>query len=67
MIQRLDDLAIKTRVGMVKLMEDEQGDTSFISLIIILGLVVTLAGVFIGFKDTIINAAKAAIDKGVNY
>lgn len=33
----------------------ERGDTNFISILIILGIVVVLGGLFIGFKDQIIG------------
>lgn len=34
---------------------DERGDTNFISILIILGIVIVVAGVFIGFKDQIVD------------
>lgn len=41
---------------------DERGDTNFISILIILGIVILLAGVFIGFKDTIVSQVQAIIE-----
>ena len=41
---------------------DERGDTNFISILIILGVVIILAGVFMGFKNQIVNQVKAIID-----
>ena len=38
-----------------EMMNDEKGDTNFISVLIILGIVVVLAGVFMGFKDQIVK------------
>lgn len=46
-------------------MASERGDTNFISILIILGIVVVLAAAFIGFKDTIINAVNGMIDKNI--
>ena len=43
-------------------LESERGDTNFISILIILGIVIILAGVFIGFKDTIVAQVQAIID-----
>lgn len=34
---------------------DELGDTNFLSVLIILGIVLVLAGVFMGFKDQIVG------------
>lgn len=34
---------------------DERGDTNFISILIILGIVIIVAGVFIGFKEQIVK------------
>lgn len=41
---------------------DESGDTNFISIIIILGIVIVLAGIFIAFKDKIIDVVKDTIN-----
>jgi len=40
----------------------ERGDTNFISILIILGVVIVLAGVFIGFKDQIVQQVQDIID-----
>lgn len=42
--------------------KEERGDTNFISILIILGIVILLAGLFIGFKDQIVNQVKAIVD-----
>ncbi len=41
---------------------DERGDTNFISILIILGIVILLAGVFIGFKDQIVGQVQGIIN-----
>ncbi|MDR2088616.1 MAG: hypothetical protein LBP73_04595 [Clostridiales Family XIII bacterium] len=41
---------------------DERGDTNFISIIVVLGIALVVAGVFMGFKDQIIGKAKEIID-----
>ena len=41
---------------------NEQGDTNFISIIIILGIVIIVAGTFATFKDQILKAAEEAIN-----
>ena len=42
--------------------DDERGDTNFISILIILGIVIILAGLFMGFKDTIVNQVREIMD-----
>lgn len=42
--------------------KEEKGDTNFISILIILGVVIVLAGVFMGFKDQIIEQVQSIID-----
>ncbi len=46
-----------------KSLTDERGDTNFISILIILGIVIILAGLFIGFKDKIVEQVQEIIDK----
>lgn len=43
-------------------MTSERGDTNFISILIILGIVIILAGVFMGFKDQIVGQVQEIID-----
>lgn len=43
-------------------LKDESGDTNFISIIIILGIVIVLAGVFIAFREKIVEAVKNVVD-----
>ncbi len=52
--------AVIDRAG--KSLADERGDTNFISILIILGIVIILAGLFIGFKDQIVGQVKAIVD-----
>lgn len=40
----------------------ERGDTNFISILIILGLVILLSAVFMGFKDTIVAKVQEIMD-----
>jgi hypothetical protein len=41
---------------------DERGDTNFISIIVVLGIALVVAGVFMTFKDTIIATAQDIIE-----
>lgn len=42
--------------------EDERGDTNFISILILLGVAIGLAAIFIGFKDQIVEMVQEIID-----
>lgn len=43
-------------------LKNEDGDTNFISIIIILGVVIVLAGIFVAFKDQIIGSVSDVIN-----
>ncbi|MDE5965226.1 MAG: hypothetical protein K2G89_00110 [Lachnospiraceae bacterium] len=46
--------------------ESERGDTNFISILIILGIVVAVATVFMGFKDQIVTKVSTAISNFIS-
>lgn len=48
--------------GFNKVMKEEKGDTNFISIIIILGIVIVVAGVFMGFKDQIVAMVRDKVN-----
>ena len=48
--------------ALAKKLRSERGDTNFISILIILGIVVALAGVFIGFKDQIVSKVEEIVN-----
>ncbi len=55
----------KMNMGAIRLyaaLQNERGDTNFISILIILGIVVVLAGVFIGFKDRIVAEVEKQVE-----
>ena len=52
----------KMHKGFNNLMQDEKGDTNFISIINILGIVIIVAGVFMGFKDQIVNMVQEKVN-----
>lgn len=52
----------KARVALSKVVRNERGDTNFISILIILGIVILLAALFIGFKDQIVEQVQGIID-----
>lgn len=51
----INSMLIKAYLTIMDKMRSERGDTNFISIIIILGIVLLLATLFIGFKDRIVN------------
>ena len=55
-------ITVNAKAGFRKFMKDEKGDTNFISILIILGVVIALAGVFIGFKEDIVNEVNGIIE-----
>lgn len=55
MLDVLDMWYIKATTNVKRMMSNERGDTNFISIIIILGIVLIVAAVFIGFKDKIVG------------
>lgn len=54
------DLMIMNQIARFK--KEEKGDTNFISILIILGVVILLAGVFIKFKGEIVKQVQDIID-----
>lgn len=43
-------------------LKNEKGDTNFISILIVMGIVIILAGLFIGFKDQIVGQVRDIVD-----
>ena len=72
MIQKLNEKVQKAVWKAHFAMEDvknavisERGDTNFISILIILGIVMVLAGVFIAFKDQIVAQVQKLINENI--
>ena len=45
-----------------RFIKNEKGDTNFISILIVMGIVILLAGLFIGFKDQIVTMVQEIVD-----
>lgn len=67
---KITELEVKTYLGSIQFGRkiknkflNEDGDTNFISIIVVLAIVLVLAGVFIAFKDTILTEVKKIYDK----
>lgn len=56
----IDKKFVGAKVALENVMSDETGDTNFISIAIILGIVLVVAMTFIGYKDRIMD--KVATD-----
>lgn len=60
---KLTQLYCKAATDLYYAKNSEQGDTNFISIIIILAIVIIVAGVFVAFKNQIVDAASDAINE----
>ncbi len=62
----LESLLWRARLETTRLLrdvrDDESGDTNFISILIILGIVILLAGTFMGFRDQIVGQVQEIIN-----
>ncbi len=59
---KLTQLYCKAATDLYYAKNSEQGDTNFISIIIILAIVILVAGIFIIFRDKILTSASKAIE-----
>ncbi len=57
-----DRMYLKGMMRVQAMLKREEGDTNFISILIILGVVVILAGVFMAFKDQIVGQVNNIIN-----
>ena len=55
LMNKVDLLMIKTKLKLDSFFHDEKEDTIFISILVILGIVLALAGIFLGFKDQVLG------------
>lgn len=55
LMNKVNTLYIKAQCKIAAFKNNEKGDTNFISILVILGIVLALAGVFLAFKDKIIT------------
>lgn len=58
--QKLDNMVWKVRRGVTSFLYTEDGDTNFLSIIIILAIVLLLAIAFMAFKDQILKTVNEA-------
>ena len=55
LVDKMTALVFKAKMKAYSFMHDEKGDTNFISILVLLGIALALAGVFLVFKDKIIG------------
>ncbi len=54
-MNKVNSLMLKAQMKVNSFLHDEKGDTNFISILVLLGIALALAGVFLAFKDQIIG------------
>lgn len=62
MLKKLDKMFIKLMTKQNLLLKEERGDTNFISILILLAVAISLAVIFIGFKDNIVGQVQEIIN-----
>lgn len=55
LVEKMNSIMIKAKLKVDSFLNDEKGDTNFISILVILGIVLALAAVFLAFKDQVIT------------
>jgi len=55
MIKKMDAMYISAKNRIYNFLNDEKGDTNFISILVLLGIALALAGVFLTFKDQVLG------------
>lgn len=58
----VNKMCVKASNVVRTVVKEERGDTNFISILIILGIVILVATVFMGFKDTIVGQVQNIIN-----
>ena len=54
-MEKVQDFITLAMCRVIAFMRDEDGDTNFISVLMLLGIALALAVVFFGFRDQIVN------------
>ena len=62
-MSKLNDLVIGAKCRIQKFFESERGDTNFVSMLIIIGIVVVLAGLFLTFGKGLIKTITDKVNK----
>ena len=62
MFEKMEALYMQIMMAIQNFFDEEEGDTNFISILIMLAIVILLATMFIGFKDTIIDQVQGIVE-----
>ena len=54
LLEKADSFLIGAKIRVDSFLNHEEGDTNFISILVLLGIALALAGVFLGFKDQVL-------------
>ena len=54
-MEMLNAYLVMAKVKLYNFFHDEKGDTNFISIMVLLGIALALAGVFLSFQEEIMN------------
>lgn len=60
-VNTMNSLMVKSKIKFNSFLQDEKGDTNFISVLVLLGIALALAGVFLVFKSQILTWVDTAI------
>lgn len=55
LMARIDLMLLNAKSKVESFMKDEKGDTNFISIMVLLGIALALASVFLTFKDQVLG------------
>ena len=61
-MKRLNNLVAKGHGAWLRFKNGERGDTNFVSMLLIIGIVVVLAGAFFALGDKVMDKIETAID-----
>lgn len=61
LIDKLNIAFIKVMCKVDSFLHDDEGDTNFISILVLLGIALALGGVFLAFKDQVLGWVDANI------
>ena len=64
-MKKVNDFVLAAKMKLLSFLRDEQGDTNWISVIVLVGIAIALAVVFIAFKDAILETVNGWLPDSV--